>query len=161
MLTTAELITAIEDSNYSIFALRAVGNEPLACGDDLPPSRRWYDGNIIYDYEWIDADDIETYQTDGYEIYQGDEAAEYAEYCGYYGDTDLAALAINRAAYTHEDGTCGIQVTADAADVERAMRAVSAYSGTQIVLIAGEIGFGGDDTGEVIIRNARVVAIVM
>lgn len=54
------------------------------------------------------------------------------------------------------DGTCAVEVTID--NIEDALKIVRQYLGSHIYLIAGNAGEGGNDIGEVIIRNAEVLA---
>ena len=56
------------------------------------------------------------------------------------------------------DGTCCIKVTED--NIEYALNRAEAYFGDLITLIAGDYAEGGSDIGEIIIKDAVVLAKV-
>jgi hypothetical protein len=56
------------------------------------------------------------------------------------------------------DGTCALQVTAD--DLEDVLAKSEMYFGENVTLIAGNCYEEGNDIGEVIIENAKVLAII-
>ena len=121
MMTTTEIITAIENADHSYFALRMADAENLNVGDELRPSRVWDDGNVVVDED---------------------------------GDPVLL------------NGTCGMGIrtswdgSIDEIALNAAIRAIQIYYGDQLLLIGGDYMQGGEDAGEVIIRNAKVVAII-
>lgn len=79
-----------------------------------------------------------------HEVWQDDpeDGSEYNEEWGYWVGEEL-------------DGTCAIEVKADT--IEKALEAADAYYGKNIYLIAGYDYMYGNDPGEVIIRNAKVL----
>lgn len=61
-------------------------------------------------------------------------------------------------------GTCAVEIKWNGnpdyltAAVESALRTASAYPGNQILLITGDSNMRGEDTGEIIIKEAEVIA---
>lgn len=55
------------------------------------------------------------------------------------------------------DGTCAVEVKTGR--VERAVRIARQYIGTQVALIAGHKAQHGEDSGEIIICDAEVLAV--
>jgi hypothetical protein len=144
--------------DYRVFALRMKGKTPVAVGDTLPPSRRWWEGEPIFEHSWIREEDADLYRSCGYDVYPDRDAWCYDNLC-YMEKSDFDhILAINPRAYTLENGTCGIGVQPD--KVEESLALIAKYKGDELVLIGGQFGLPGYDKGEVIIPEAKVVAIL-
>lgn len=60
------------------------------------------------------------------------------------------------------DGTCciGLASDANADDIDAALEAADNYFGDKVYLIAGDGMEYGEDSGEYVIRNAVVIAII-
>lgn len=64
------------------------------------------------------------------------------------------------------DGTCAVEIdwvdTADEliAEIERTLQTVEQYHGVHVVLLGGDNSSYGTDPGEIVISNARVLAII-
>ena len=56
------------------------------------------------------------------------------------------------------DGTCAVEVTEST--IEEAMNSVKAYSGKHLYLVGGYYAECGNDDGEIIIREATVLAVL-
>ena len=69
---------------------------------------------------------------------------EDGPYTGYYDGGEL-------------DGTCAIKINAD--NIEDALNLISQYDGAYMHLIAGYDSTIGEDTGEIVIRDAVVLAV--
>lgn len=75
-----------------------------------------------------------------------DDTFESDNYNGFLGCWDYGEL----------DGTCAIAVTQDT--IEEALESVEHYEGDHLYLIGGDYAECGNDCGEVIIEDARVLA---
>ena len=134
-MTATEILTVIKNGDYEFYGLRA-DRAGIQIGDTFDNSRQWYQ-----DWqEWwgeFPADD-----------YNADPDHPYNKALGCWEDGEL-------------DGTCSIGITrCDENSIAAALELVSAYIGENVYLIAGDDAEGGNDIGEIIIRDARCVAIV-
>ncbi len=158
-MTFAKLTKLLQKhkTDYPFFALRKTWAEQLQRGDTLGPSRRWWDGEPVYVHKWIKPEETQQYEKQGYIVYH-----DRDEWC-YHNlsymlehDFDLV-IAVNKNAYTMEAGTCGIEVTLDT--IEQALTLITKYNGDQLVLMAGVSGEKGYDKGEIIIADAKAIAV--
>lgn len=148
-MNTQEIKQIISEGEYNYYALRVVNGENISAGQQMPNSRRWYDGNPVNAYEWVSEEDVEGYEANGYERMAQEDAAIMQDN-GYYGDGEV--LMVNWAGYETLDGACGVEITEENAD--RIISRMSMYHGDKLVLIAGNSAEYGEDGGEIIIENA-------
>ncbi|MCB6541123.1 hypothetical protein LI168_03100 [Desulfovibrio desulfuricans] len=148
-MNTQEIKQIISEGEYNYYALRVVNGENIIHGQEMPNSRRWHDGNPINAYVWACEEDVEGYESQGYER-MSDGDAELMQVNGYYGAGE--ALMVNWSEYQTLSGACGVEITEENAD--RIISRMSMYNGDQIVLIAGDNAEYGEDCGEIIIENA-------
>lgn len=153
-MNTQEIKQIISEGEYNYYALRVVAGENISAGQQMPNSRRWHDGDPINAYGWVSEEDVEGYESRGYErMSEGD--AELMQSNGYHGDGD--ALMVNWSEYETIGGACGVEITEENAD--RIISRMSMYNGDQIVLIAGDNAEYGEDGGEIIIENAVAIHV--
>ena len=158
-MNAAELASLLEHFSdaYTVFALRKTVNETLVPGDELAPSRRWWEGEPVFFHCWITEEEAGQYEAKGYTVYPDRDAWCYHNLSYMLESNFDHIMAVDENAYMMEKGTCGIRVTPD--NVERAIELIAKYAGDQLVLIAGQGGEDGYDKGEVIIPQARVLAV--
>lgn len=149
-MNTQEIKQIISEGEYNYYALRVVDGENISAGQQMPNSRRWHDGNPINVYEWVGDSEVEEYESNGYER-MSQEDAEIMQSNGYYGDGEV--LMVNWSGYETLDGACGVGITEENAD-RIISRMSTAYTGDQIILIAGDSAEEGNDIGEIVIENA-------
>ena len=97
------IIKILEQENYKYYALRRVSGESFKVGDHINNSRRWFDGNPIHAYAWIDENEIEHYISQGYEVIPNEDAEGYAQQGYWRGSGEI--LVINYDNFTEENGT--------------------------------------------------------
>lgn len=154
-MNTQEIKKIISEGEYNYYALRVVNGENIIHGQEMPNSRRWHDGNPINAYVWACEEDVEGYESQGYER-MSDEDAELMQGNGYHGDGE--ALMVNWSEYETLSGACGVEITEANAD-RIISRMSTAYTGDQIILIAGDSAEEGNDIGEIVIKNAVAIHV--
>lgn len=103
------------------------------------------------------ADHLKTNEYDYAYVAMRVVSEDYDDYNAQIGDTLPESYVWDDGEWTSEklNGTCGIYIKARIAPVT-----YSGYSGDRILVIAGDNAEGGQDDGEIIIQNAKVIQII-
>ena len=137
-LTAKEILEIIaNDEEHEAFGLRA-DRAGIEIGETLANSHQWYQD---WQEWWGDFPEDD---------YNADPEHPYNAEMGCWDDGEL-------------DGVCtiGISTEMSEAEIEQAMKAISVYLDglhTEIYLVVGDMGQGGNDIGEIIISDHERIA---
>lgn len=134
-MTTNEILTNIYNGDYEFYGLRA-DRAGIQIGDTFAKSHQWYQD---WQEWWGELPDDD---------YNDDPCHPYNKNNGCWDAGEL-------------NGTCCIEITLPTHEaIIAALKLVSAYIGDNVYLIAGDDAEFGNDVGEIIIRDAKCVAVV-
>ena len=130
MMTIKEIRDLMENSDFEVFGLRSDDYE-YNVGDDAHVSHQ-----LFQDPDWDE---------DGNLIYPEGEGI----YAGFYDAGDL-------------DGTCAIEISEYDNDdkIARKINTLPTYCGKRFYLIGGNGGTYGNDVDEIVVRDAKIIAIL-
>lgn len=130
-MTVESIMKAVENECFDYFGIRVDEGIRYSVGDTANNSRQlWQDPE--YDE---DGDLVCPYIEDGI-------------YAGFYDGGEL-------------DGTCVIKFDPeDEKSIKAAIKMINAYYGDNIHILGGDYAEAGNDMGEIIIRDAKVLAVM-
>lgn len=130
MLTVEDIKKAISDTDFEFYGIRVDDGIRYNIGDTANNSRQLFQ----------DPD----FDEDGELIYP---YIDYGIYKGFYDAGEL-------------DGTCAIGFDAeDDTSIEKVIGQIKIYFGGNIHVLGGDYAEGGNDSGELIIRDAEVLGV--
>ena len=157
-----DILSIISEGNFEYYGLRVIENK-VSVNTILPESRRWFDGDSIYKYQWVDKEEegeIDWYVNNGYSIIDEETAMDLAEK-GYHledGMIEDKVLLINKNEFDTLNGTSAIYVNEE--NIDYALSHVSIYFGDFLLLLGtNDSCEEGEDEGEIVMPNAKVLYI--